>query len=135
MKFTVDIAPMPAVRMTQASMYKNTYAQRYLRYKTELGWKLRQNIDSPIQGAVQVNVVFYLPIPKTWKQDKRALAMQGKIRPTSKPDTDNLLKGLCDAANKIVWNDDAAVVDMNCSKWYSANPRIEIEVSEWEVSA
>ena len=54
----------------------------------------------------------------------------GLIRPTKRPDVDNVLKIVCDALNKIVYDDDACIVDAQVRKYYSANPRVEISIEE-----
>ena len=47
-----------------------------------------------------------------------------------KPDLDNYIKSTLDALNGVIWTDDATIVELNTSKWYADDPRIEIEVKE-----
>ena len=61
---------------------------------------------------------------------RREMAEAGLIRPTTKPDTDNYLKGVLDALNTVVFKDDSQVVGMVAQKFYSCEPRIEIIVVE-----
>lgn len=73
----------------------------------------------------------YYSIPASWSQKKQKLAVNGYIRPTKKPDTDNVSK--CkDALNEIAWHDDAQIVDDHVSKWYSEKPRLEITIEVWK---
>lgn len=81
----------------------------------------------PMEGPLSVRVQAYLPIPKSWSKKKQAGALLGAIRPTSKPDWENLAKML-DAFNKIVWCDDSQVVDGFVCKRYSDRPRLRVEV-------
>lgn len=81
----------------------------------------------PLEGPLAVTVHAYLPIPPSWSAIKRRWALDGTIRPRTKPDTDNILKTI-DALNKIVWRDDAQVVDGHVHKFYAAEPRLRIEV-------
>lgn len=58
--------------------------------------------------------------------------MSGKERPIVKPDLSNYVKAIEDGLNKIVWKDDSLIVHEETDKFYSENPRIEIEVEQWE---
>lgn len=56
----------------------------------------------------------------------------GLIRPTKKPDIDNITKAVLDALNKVAYKDDAAIVQFSVEKFYSDNPRVEVTIGEWE---
>ena len=55
---------------------------------------------------------------------------KGDIRPTKKPDWDNIGKVVSDSLNQIAYRDDAQIVDSQVRKFYSRLPRIEIIISE-----
>nr|WP_244887281.1 RusA family crossover junction endodeoxyribonuclease [Lysinibacillus odysseyi] len=59
---------------------------------------------------------------------KQALIASGKLRPTKKPDCDNLVKGIKDGSSKIIWNDDARIVELIVRKFYGMQPRAEVTV-------
>ena len=73
----------------------------------------------PIDGAVDVELSLFVIPPASWSNKKRTQALAGGIRPTSKPDIDNVLKGIADACNGIVWLDDKQIVDCRISKRYA----------------
>ncbi|WP_339970305.1 RusA family crossover junction endodeoxyribonuclease [Holzapfeliella sp. He02] len=52
--------------------------------------------------------------------------------PTAKPDVDNYFKGFTDALNGLVFEDDNQITEVHAYKFYSDNPRIELEVEEIE---
>ena len=81
----------------------------------------------PIDGPIDVEVLACMPIPASWSMIKRSGAIQGKIKPTSRPDVDNLVKML-DAFNEIVWRDDKQVVSCRVAKIYSEKPCLRVEV-------
>lgn len=81
----------------------------------------------PIEGPVSVSVSAYFPVPASWSKSKRAAALLGALRPTKKPDADNLLK-ILDSFNAVVWRDDAQVVEGSIAKHYSDQPRLEVRV-------
>jgi len=58
------------------------------------------------------------------------MAEKGELRPVTKPDTDNYIKAIKDALKSVIWKDDSQVVELHASKYYSQNPRIEIEIKE-----
>lgn len=72
----------------------------------------------------------YRSTPKSFSKRKASLAEAGEIKPTTKPDVDNYLKGVKDALKGIIWRDDSQVVDVYARKRYSARPRIEVKIKE-----
>ena len=50
------------------------------------------------------------------------------IRPTTKPDNDNILKIVADSLNQIAYKDDAQVVDAQIRKFYSRRPRVAVVI-------
>lgn len=82
---------------------------------------------APFTGPLRLTVEAFMPIPASWSGKQQRLAASGQRRPTGRPDFDNLLKPL-DALNKVVWADDAQVVDVRCVKLYSARPRLVVTI-------
>lgn len=83
-----------------------------------------------IEAASRFKLHVFRGIPQSWSQKKKAAALANKIYPTSRPDTDNYVKGVLDALNGLVLKDDSCIVQMEAKKSYSDRPRIEIEVEE-----
>ena len=73
---------------------------------------------------------FVFTPPKSWSNKKR-LAMIGNYKPT-KPDIDNLIKTVLDAANNHLWNDDNQIVEITSFKRYGEEPKILMTVEEIE---
>ena len=80
-------------------------------------------------AMLKVEVDAYYGIPKSASQKKRRQMLGGDIRPTKKPDSDNVLKAICDSLNGIAYRDDAQVVDCIVRKLYSDAPRVEVTIS------
>ena len=99
------------------------------RYEDKLAWaaQVAMNGRPLLQGALVLIVDAYLRVPASWSRKKQAAALAGNLRPIVKPDYDNFAK-ICDALNRVVWLDDAQVVDGRARKFYSDRPRIEIRV-------
>lgn len=82
---------------------------------------------TPIEGPLTVSVVAAFPVPASWSKKKQQAALANLVRPTGKPDADNLLKAL-DALNQIVFRDDAQIVEARVSKMYSDIPELIVIV-------
>ena len=100
-------------------------------FQASFGWAAKTAMvgRQPLTCAVKVVASFELPIPSSWSARLRVDAVAGTIRPTTKPDTDNLLKVVLDAINCIVVDDDARVVDVSASTIYSDNPKTVVTIS------
>ena len=85
----------------------------------------------PIQEALSVEIWFYRAVQKSVSKKEHLRRTTGQVRPTVKPDIDNLCKATLDSFNGILWRDDAQIVDLTAHKFYSDNPRIEIELEEY----
>lgn len=88
---------------------------------------------APLEGALEVGVVALMPIPGSWPRGKRHDAARGLIRPTTKPDDDNILK-ILDALNGVVWRDDSQRTDTQIRKRYGHQPSLQIFVRAIEAS-
>ena len=96
-------------------------------YKQEAG-----NFRFPDDAALEVGILAYYEIPKSVSKKKREEMLSNEIRPTKKPDFDNIGKVICDSLNSIAYHDDAAIVEAQVSKLYSEEPRVEVLIKEIE---
>jgi Holliday junction resolvase RusA-like endonuclease len=85
----------------------------------------------PMEGPLRVRVDALFPVPASWSKSKRAAALLGVIRPTGRPDWENIAKVL-DAFNCVVWKDDAQVVEGAIFKRYSETPRLIVRIARLE---
>jgi len=72
----------------------------------------------------------YYSIPKSVSKKRRAMMLNGDIRPVKKPDSDNVIKIIADSLNQISYKDDTQIVDCRCCKYYSDEPRVEVTIKE-----
>lgn len=75
-------------------------------------------------GRVIAAVEAVMPIPASWSKAKRQDAISSVIRPTGRPDADNISKLVLDACNGIVYADDSQIVDLTVTKFYGIAPSI-----------
>ncbi len=131
-RITLDVEPKGQMRprFFSAGKFQKTY--KHEKQKAEesklLGLLYQHAPQKPLECAVELKIVAYMPIPKSWPKWKRASAMEGSLRPDKKPDADNLTKMILDVFNGIFWRDDKQVVDISVKKYYSHSPRWEIEI-------
>lgn len=83
-------------------------------------------------GPVFVHMEITLPVPNSWSNKRKALALAGSIYPTTKPDIDNVEKAIFDGLNGIVWRDDVQVVDVVKRKTYGEVPGVLVRISPLE---
>ena len=88
--------------------------------------------EKPIEGPVSVGLKIFRKIPKSMSKKNKKLVEEGKLMPIQKPDLDNYIKTVTDALNGIFWIDDSQVISylLGTGKYYSDNPRLEIEIVE-----
>ncbi|MBN6887492.1 Holliday junction resolvase RusA-like endonuclease [Cytobacillus horneckiae] len=83
-----------------------------------------------LTGPLVMSVIVFKPVLKSFSKKKVAAAESGELRPMTKPDVDNYVKGIKDALKSVIWKDDSQVVDLLVSKYYSQNPRVEITIQQ-----
>lgn len=103
-------------------------------YKSYVRLIAAQNApDSPVEGAIEFSLRIYRAIPKGMPKYKREAAKAGALRPVTKPDVSNVLKGVEDALKGVWYKDDSQIVGFGVlGKWYDERPRIEIMMRELE---
>ncbi len=88
-----------------------------------------------IDQAVHVFMTITCQVPASWSKKKQAAALLQQIRPTTKPDIDNVEKAIFDGCNGVVWRDDVCVVSVIKEKRYGATPGVFVKIAPAEVAA
>ena len=81
-----------------------------------------------MSGPLHIDMTFKMPLPQSWPKWRKAAAIDGIIRPTGRPDMDNLEKALLDAFNDHLIADDSLVVERFAKKIYAISPGIEVRI-------
>jgi len=71
-------------------------------------------LPGPMEGPLNVHVILYLEKPK---------ASKGREFPSVRPDLDNYVKAILDAADGIIWKDDGQICVLHAHKFYG-DPKI-----------
>lgn len=110
-----------AVTPEKTVLYENLIK---LTYQQQCGFRFCDN------AHLDVRIIAYYSIPKSTSKKNRQLMLDGVMRPTKKPDFDNIGKIICDALNQIAYKDDAQIVDAQVRKFYSEEPRVVVILQE-----
>ena len=85
----------------------------------------------PMTGIFSVDVTAWFSPPTVWPKSRAHLALDERVvRPTKKPDADNIAKIVADSLNGIAYRDDSAIVHMRISKFYDTRPRVEVVIRD-----
>ncbi len=120
--FTIFIPGKPRAQgRPRTRVFGQKYATIYMAKEdkayTEAGKQLVKDSAPPFyEGAVHLEFVVWVDVPKSWTKKKKASILAGGIYPTTKPDLDNYLKMGMDIVNGLVFKDDAQVTDVVARK-------------------
>ena len=118
----------PRPRFRRMGKYVQTYMPKsYEQHKKDIQWQLPMLM---IDKLIRLELEFYFPPLKSWSK-KRCSEMIGQYK-GKKPDIDNLMKTVLDAANKHLWQDDGQIVEIKSFKRFSDNPRIVLKLEVME---
>lgn len=116
----------PRPRFRNTGRFVQTYMPTsYTKHKDYIREQMPETL---LDKNLKVMLLFYFKPPKSWSKRKKLLAI-GQYKRT-KPDIDNLIKTVLDAANEKVWNDDNQIVEIRSIKQYAEIPKIIMEVEE-----
>ncbi len=89
-----------------------------------------QGFKFPDDAMLDMRIMAYYSIPKSASKKNRERMKTRLLRPTKKPDMDNVVKIVADSLNQVAYRDDTQIVDCQCRKFYSDNPRVEVTIQE-----
>src|SRR5437660_9382526 len=117
---SIVVYAKPLAKARPRVALRNGRAHAYTPDKTQHAeWQIRQTwidefgIESAVNGAVSVELVAWLAMPKSVPKSRRALSS-----PIHRPDVENLAKTVLDALNGVAYQDDAQVVTLTAHKRY-----------------
>ena len=117
--------PLQRARASRKGFYDPQY-----KAKENMVWYFKKTYGEcePIEYPITLEVIFYMPIPKSWSKKKRA-AMPGQSH-SKKPDLDNCIKMILDTFNGILWKDDALIWKIKAMKVYALEGCTEFIIKE-----
>lgn len=82
----------------------------------------------PDGSQLCVSIIAWYQIPKSVSKKKREEMIMHTLRPTVKPDLDNIAKSVCDALNGVAYRDDSMIVQLTVQKLYSDVPKVSVTI-------
>jgi Holliday junction resolvase RusA-like endonuclease len=117
------IIPGDPIPLARPRLGKNGVYDPQAELKEETYWEIRSllgNRHLPLMGPLELQIVFYMKIPKKNKD----------IYHIKKPDLSNMIKFYEDAATGLLYKDDKQIVKITAEKKYDETPRTEITIME-----
>lgn len=123
-----DPVPQTRPRFSRQNNSVRTY-DPLLKLKEGYKWQLASQFrEEVLKGPIALDVLFYMPIPKSTSKVKQRQMENGVIAHTKKPDVDNLVKLVLDCMNKTIFEDDSQISDLRIKKIYSSKPGTLIRI-------
>lgn len=102
----------------------NPQAKEKLIYGIDL--RNQHESDELYTEPIHMDITFFMPIPESWgkKRKENVLGTYHYLR----PDIDNMVKFILDAALGVLYKDDAIVASISAHKVYSNTPATKIVI-------
>jgi Holliday junction resolvase RusA-like endonuclease len=120
--------PRATIRGQHAGVYTDAKTASYENL-IRLAAKAAMGAQAPLEGSLSLMVMILMQPPASASKRRRAGMLSGEIRPTKRPDTNNVVAAAQDGMNQVVYRDDAQIVMLHASKRYSTTPGLEITVA------
>ncbi|HBG0910380.1 TPA: RusA family crossover junction endodeoxyribonuclease [Clostridioides difficile] len=125
--FTIDGEPIGKERPRMNCITKRTYTPNKTRdYEDLIKWLYQSKIKHYFTGYIKMTLRCYYSIAKSNSKKVKEQKRNNVLRPSKKPDIDNVVKIVADALNEIAYKDDTQIVEVVASKYYSDKPRVEV---------
>ncbi len=80
--------------------------------------------------SIALYVKSYVKPKSDFRKAERIAALNGELKPTTKPDADNILKAILDALNEVAYDDDRYIYKIVIERFYAEVPRTEVEITD-----
>lgn len=95
----------------------------------------RQCGGEPFERGIPLlmRIQAYFSVPASASHKKRHEMLENIIRPTKKPDADNIVKIIADSLNGIAYHDDSQIVSCEIYKYYGDTPQVNVTIISEEM--
>ena len=137
MKVNFTVMGVPMVKKRPRASMRNGHAVVYtpkdtVNYENLVRYTYQSDVGERLTGAIEMTVKAYFPIPKSISKKKREIMATEKEPCLVHRDVDNVCKLLMDSINGIAFDDDKQIYKLTGEKYYSENPRVEVELKEYD---
>jgi Holliday junction resolvase RusA-like endonuclease len=102
--------------------YESLVKLMYREQAHDWAWEAGQQIS--------ITITAYYAIPHSAAKKRHGDMLHGKIRPTKKPDADNIAKIIADGLNGVAYHDDAQIVSLQVEKLYGEWSCVQVRVAD-----
>nr|DAF69103.1 MAG TPA: Endodeoxyribonuclease RusA [Bacteriophage sp.] len=128
-EFTIPGAPQGKAR-ARTTKFGSYTPEKTVLYENLIKISYQQATEKYFDGPLRVIInAFYEPAKSTSKKRMSAM-LEGSIRPTKKPDIDNIAKVVLDALNGIAYKDDTQVIELIVNKVYGQLASVNVTIEE-----
>ena len=127
--FTIEGEPVGKGRPRHGK-YKTYTPAKTKSVENNIAYFYKVNVGYYFEGYVKLNLNLYYSIAKSDSKKKKLMKLNNELRPNKKPDIDNVVKLVADALNEVAYKDDTQIIELECRKFYSDIPRIEITIED-----
>lgn len=125
----IDCVPLP---WSASLKGKHGFYDKKSKHKEFVRWQIKgQYRDTPLQGTVSLEFIFFLPIPKATSKAMRKQMLERRVLPTT-PDTTNMQKLYEDCLQGIVIENDSRCNKITSVRYYSDTPGVTVWVRTWD---
>lgn len=95
-------------------------------YETLVKMEYHNQVNRMLEGEIEAKIIAFYSIPKSASKRQRELMIAGLVRPTKKPDADNIAKIVLDSLNGIAYRDDSQIINLMVEKYYDETPSVAV---------
>ena len=129
--FTIDGEPVGKERPRFNLATKRTYTPNKTKsYEELIKWLYQSKVKYRFTGYIKMTIRCYYSIAKSNSKKVKEQKRNNVLRPSKKPDIDNVIKVVADSVNGIAYKDDTQIVEVVASKYYSDKPRVEVMIED-----
>ena len=129
--FTIDGEPVGKERPRFNLATKRTYTPNKTKsYEELIKWLYQSKVKHYFEGYIKMTLRCYYSIAKSNSKKIKEQKRNNVLRPSKKPDIDNVIKVVADSLNGIAYKDDTQIVEVVASKYYSDKPRVEVMIED-----
>lgn len=122
-------------RFSKRGNFVNVYTPKNTEtYEDKIRWFYNHKYDKMIfeeNEPLTMYIVANFGPPKSTSRKKRLQMIDGEIKPTKKPDIDNIAKIIMDALNGFAYKDDKQIIRVCVGKFYAVQAGVEISIRNY----
>jgi Holliday junction resolvase RusA-like endonuclease len=127
--FTIPGTPVPQGRPRVTKTGHAYYDEKTKEYRERVRQCaiVAQAGRETLTGALAMFVDCVLPIPQSWPVHRKQAALHGQWH-VLRPDSSNIIKGIEDSLNGIVYEDDSQIALLIGTKSYGTEPETKVTI-------